>query len=210
MIRPCGYQVANEGPQPRDVVCYLCHTSQLGAYRPGNGGDGTENQVNQVKILKSGAETVVMWSPRWGETWDTGQWWGDPGAQSRWWWPHWPWPGVTRLQRTPREMSHHSQAGGQWLQPGGHCVCDSAYSVIVSILSVSFIPGHWPPLREPALPLCQDRGVDRGAAVSSLGPNGLLLRGGNWEGSGEWAQIIASYCLSCYSRRNEINISSAR
>ena len=144
MIGPCGYQVANERPQPRDDVCYLCHTSQLGAFRPGNGGDGTENQVNQVKILKSGAETVVMWSPRWGETWDTDQWWGDPGALSRWWWPHWPWPGVTRLQRTPREMSHHSQAGGQWLQLGGHCVCDSAYSVIVSIVSVSFIPGHWP------------------------------------------------------------------
>ena len=65
-------------------------------------------------------------------------------------------------------------------------------------------------LRESALALRPDRGVDRGAAVSSLGPHGLLLRGGNWEGSGEWAQIIASYCLSCYSRRNEINISSAR
>lgn len=52
------------------------------------------------------------------------QWWGDPGA--RWWsWSHWShWSGVTRLQRRQMSRSHHSQAGGQWLQPraGGICI----------------------------------------------------------------------------------------
>ena len=124
--------------------CCLLSVSQLGASRPGNGGDGTENQVNQVKILKSGAETVVMWSPRWGEPGDsdhcsdgetrgpgdghghTGD--SHTGQESRGW----------RGDKCHGAITVRRVASGYSPGQGG-----SAYSVIVSIVSLSFIP-HWP------------------------------------------------------------------
>ncbi len=80
-------------------------------------------------------------------------------------------------------VTEPTQLGGWPVAAGGHVSFHFTLSVQCLPLSEAIIypPGPLSTSRGPALPLSpgQVRGVDRGAAVSTLGPHGLLLRGGN-------------------------------